>query len=102
MDTNNIVSTEPLDLASGRHFNDSAIRVYALGCSVAIKGGRFTRVGEDFMDEVKADAEALIRGIRLEFPIQMHEPVATNLTFTTGALVDRLQEVLNGAIARLI
>ncbi|SRR6266568_1931787 len=94
--------TGPLDLSSGRHFNDSAIRAYALGCSVAIKGGKFTRVSEEFVDEVKADVEGLIRGLRTAFPVQMHDPVATNLTFTTGALLDRVQEALNGAIARLI
>lgn len=97
-----------LDLSTGRHFNDSAIRAHALACSVAIKGGKFTRVSEDFIEEVHADIEALIREIKNKYPATMHEPVracdarGTDYTFTTGALLDRTQEALNGAIGRLI
>ena len=100
---NDIKTTEPLDLASGRHFNDSAIRQHALACSVEIKCGKFTRVGQDFIDEVHADVEALIRDIRNKYPLTLHQEVATGgATFTTGALMDRLQEAVNGAIGRLI
>jgi len=96
-------ATAPLDLASGRHFNDSAIRAHALACSVAVKGGKFTRVSQEFIDEVHADIEALIREVRNKYPITVHEPVNTgDATFTTGALLDRVQEAINGAIGRLI
>lgn len=99
MDTENI---EPLDLASGRHFNDSAIHSHALACSKACKGGKFTRVGQDFIDEVHADVEAIVRELRGKYPPQIHGPVSCDVNFITGALMDRLQEALNGAIARMI
>ena len=107
MDTENekqtvVDSSEPLDLASGRYFNDSALHQHALECSVAVKNGKFTRVGQDFMDEVHADVEAFIRELRNKWPVQIHDPVPCELTFTTGALMDKVQGVLNDAIARLI
>jgi len=101
MDSNEKTS-EPLDLSSGRHFNDSAIRAHALACSLAIKHGKFTRVGQDFIDEVQADVEALIREVRNKWPVQVHAPVPHALTFTTGALMDRVQEAINEAVSRLI
>lgn len=99
MDTS---SNEPLDLSTGRHFNDSAIREHALACSVAIKGGKFTRVGQDFIDEVHADIESIIRDWNNKFPLNNHAPVSSDATFTTGALMARVQEALNGAVRRLV
>lgn len=90
------------DNASGRHFNGSAIRAHALECSNKIKGGKFTRVGQDFIDEVQADIECLVREIKNKYPVQVHEPVPCDLKFTTGALMDRIEEALNLAIPRLI
>jgi hypothetical protein len=96
--------SQPLDLSTGRHFNDTAIREHALACSVAIKGGKFTRVGQDFIDEVHADIESIIRDWNNKFPLNNHAPVSNYdaFTFTTGALMSRVQEALNGAIRRLV
>lgn len=90
--------------ASGRHYNDSAIHQHALQCSNQVKGGKFTRVGQDFIDEVHADVDSLLRRIKnVDWPVQIHEPVdAGELNFVTGALMDRFQEAVNLAIARLI
>lgn len=106
MDNNDNCKSETtsLDLSSatGRYFNDTAIRDHALECSKRLKGGKFSRVGQDFIDEVHADIECFVRAIRKQWPCFVHEQIQTEVTFTTGALLDRIQPVLNEAIARLI
>lgn len=95
-----------IDLASGRFLNESAIHAYALECSASCKAGKFTRVGEDFIDEVKADVESWIRGIRQQWknstPFDGAPTAEEPLTFTTGALLEKIQPELNEAIGRLI
>lgn len=96
------ISEEPLDLASGRYLNESAIRSHALKCSQTYRAGRFTRVGEGFMNEVKADVESWIRAQRLTHPT-LHPALPTEEnTFTTGALFDRMASIVNDVIARII
>lgn len=81
--------------------NRSAVKKHALICSFARKGGRFTRVGEDFLIEVEVDVEALVRKALVTGYIT-EASVKTEDTFVTGALVDRLKEVLNTAVAQII
>lgn len=83
------------------NLNISALKKHALACSVARKNGRFTRVGQDFLDEVEADVEALVRKT-LATGFMAEASVKTEDTFVTGALVDRLKEVLNTAVAQII
>ena len=96
---------EPLDLATGRYLNESAIHSYALHCSAKYKAGKFQRVGQDFIDEVKADVESWIRGIRQQWknasPLDGETP-DDQVIFTTVALMEKIQPELNAAIARLI
>lgn len=83
--------------------NQSAIRKHALDCSAKTRGGKFTRVGQDFLDEVEAEVEALVREIRNKYPISgFHPEVITDEGFVTGPLLERIREPLNRAIARLI
>lgn len=90
------------DLASGRYLNESAIHTHALKCSQTYRAGKFTRVGGDFIDEVKADVEALLRELRNKYPT-LHPALPTEQsTFVTGALTDRVVSILNEAIGRLI
>lgn len=89
-------------LATLRVLNESAIREHALECSKKFRAGKFTRVGQDFLDEVHADVEALVRNVRNSSPTSLHDPLPTELTFTTGALVDKVQEALNGLVGRII
>ena len=95
---------EPIDLASGRFLNETAIREHALRCSAKYKGGRFTRVGQDFLDEVSADVEAMIRELRNRYPTRIFEPLEPdeNRSCVVGALSDRLSLEMNRAICRLI
>jgi len=96
------MNDEALDLASGRYLNESAIRAHALDCSAKFKGGKFTRVGQDFIDEVKIDVEGLIRDLRGKYKPRLFPPHVGEQTFTTGALMERIQHELNLAIGRLI
>jgi hypothetical protein len=92
----------PIDLASGRFVNETAIKQHALNCSKQFRAGRFTRVGQDFMDEVKADVEQLVRELRKKYPLVMHEELPQDLNFTTGALLGRVQNEVEHCIARII
>lgn len=94
-------NNEPVDLATGRHLNESAIRQHALRCAETYRAGRFKRVGQDFIDEVQADVEALVRNVKNNSSC-VNPPLAPEVTFTTGALMDRVQEALNGTIGRII
>lgn len=94
---------EPLDFSSLRYLNESAIREHALRCSAKFRAGRFTRVGEDFLDEVKADVERLVRELRGRFPT-FHEALEpdANTSCVTGLLCDKLARELNRTVCRLI
>jgi hypothetical protein len=94
----------PLDLSSGRFLNETAIRDHALRCSARFKGNRFTRVGQDFLDEVQADVEMLVRNVRNQCTTTLHEPLEPdeNTSCVTGALSDKVMTELNRLICRMI
>lgn len=94
--------SEPIDLMSTRMINETALREHALKCSETYRCGKFTRVGQDFIDEVKTDVEVWLRELRGKAPT-LHsaiDPGEENLL--SGALVERVAKELNRAIARLI
>jgi hypothetical protein len=95
-------NSEVLDIASGRYLNESAIKEHALECSKKFRTGKFTRCGTDFIDEVKADVESVIRELRNKHAVKLHEPLETELVFTTGALCDKIQPELNAMVRRII
>lgn len=97
-------NSEPLDLASGRNLNESAIYSHAVRCSCRFRANHFTRVGQDFIDEVKADVEAHIRAMRNLVPTPLHEPLEPDqdLCFTTGVLSDKIMFEMNRLIGRII
>lgn len=82
--------------------NVAAIKEHALRCSKHFRAGKFTRVGEDFIEEVFTDVECLVRELRNKYPVSMHDPLETTLAFTKGALMDKIQHELNRGIGRLI
>ena len=94
--------SEIIDLASGRYLNESAIREYALQCSKECRAGKFTRVGSEFIDEVKADVEAVVRSMRALHSTLDKPAVATTAVFLTGALLDKVSIELNNVTARII
>ena len=96
------MSGEVIDISTQRYLCESAIKAHALRCSARFKANRFTRVGEDFVDEVKADVEAFLRELRAKSPTQSFEPLPQDETFVTGLLRDRAGQLMDDWIARLI
>lgn len=97
----------PLDLASLRFLNEKAIREYALRCSARFRANKFTRVGEDFIDEVKADVEATVRELRKQCATTLHAPLYAQTVedppdFVTGAMLRKIEVEFNGIVARII
>lgn len=93
---------ELIDISSGRFLNESALRSHALRCSARFRANKFTRVGEDFINEVKADVEAVLRELREKAKPQLHEPLEPQETFVTGLLQDRATEILNSLVGRIV
>lgn len=93
---------DDVELATLRLLNESAIKTFALECSRTFRAGKFTRVGEDFVDEVIADVETFIRKLRGTNWTSPHDPLETKLVFTTGALSDKVMLELNRVIGRII
>ncbi len=98
------MSEEFIDLATLRLLNESAIHEHALACSKQFRAGKFTRVGEDFQNEVRADVEAFLRELRNKWPVSIDPvlPLPESSCCVTGALSDKVMAALNDAIARLI
>lgn len=86
---------------SERLLNETAIREHALKCSKTYRAGKFTRVGQDFVEEVQIDVESLVRNIA--FKDQTQDAVLPiEGKFTTGALLAKIEDNLNGLIGRII
>ena len=101
--------SDSIDVSTGRFLNESAIHEHALRCSASFRANRFTRVGKDFVDEVRADVEAAIRAMRNSHPTQLHDPLSrtnpensTTAVFTRGADTVKLWKEFNDLIARII
>ena len=92
----------PLDISSARYLNEAAIREHALECSANFRANTFTRVGEDFMNEVKADVEAALRELRNKTSTRMYPPLATAKIFVTGLFQERAGEIFNDLVGRII
>lgn len=98
-----VVPDATLDLASLRFLNKSAIKQHALSCAARTRP-KFTRVGQDFIDEVEADVESFVRGLRTD---SMKDVAASPVLepmddFLTGALIEKLKPIINRQIARII
>jgi len=86
-----------------RIVNEKAIREHALACSAKFRNGKFTRVGQDFVDEVLADVEAIVRKLNSDYPT-LHTPLPLNnaASLVTRNLLDKIADALNESLARLI
>lgn len=87
-----------------RYLNSSAIKAHALQCSKTLRAGLFKRVGQDFIDDVQAEAERLIREIRSKYQPPVHALVSpeAGTKFVTGAFIKVAEEILNDAVPRII
>lgn len=100
------MTTETQEVATTRLLNESAIREHALRCSKTYRANKFTRVGQDFMDEVHVDIDNLVRNVRNQFPT-LHPPlhndgIEVGYRFVTGNLIQKINGELERAIGRLI
>lgn len=97
------VTQNPVSRSNGL-FNRTAIRAHALKVSRQTRNGKFTRVSNEFIDNVVAAVEAKIRS----FPAGLHNaPLGQvdpdeGVSFLTGAGRARLAEQFNVWIAREI
>lgn len=94
--------TAPVICSTGRLLNESAIRKHALECSKRFRAGKYTRVGEEFLNEVIADVESLVRELRARYSNTVHPAMPPESNFVTGALMDKIAEELNNTIGRLV
>lgn len=84
--------------------NISAVKKFSLAVSAAKRNGKFTRVGSEFIAELEGEVEAIIRDLRnTRFPVPAEDQLTPeNANFVTGAMVEKLREALNNAVARII
>lgn len=75
--------------------NRSAVKAYALKVSRELKCGKFTRVGECFLDQIEAEVEAAIRSLTPASASWEPPKPEDDRTFVTGAAVDKLMEKLH-------
>lgn len=91
METDNTTSTRGPQSV----INRSAVKAFALKVSKERRAGKFTRVGEDFLDQIEAEVEAVIRGISgLAQWDQFVKPDESLRGLTTGAALDKVREKL--------
>jgi len=82
--------------------NIAAVKRHALNCSNLFRSGKFHRVGEDFLTEIEAGAEAMVRGIGSAQKTTLHDPAATEEDFLTPELREAILREANALIGRLI
>lgn len=88
---------------SARYLNVSAVKEHALKCSKQNRAGTFTRVSEEFITDIQAEVEALVRRFNSLFQPAVHAVVDTgDVKFVTGELMDKTREAMNQCIARMI
>lgn len=75
--------------------NRSAVKSYALKVSKDLKCGKFTRVGECFLDQIEAEVEAAIRSLTPATSSWEPPKPEDDRTFVTGAAIDKLMEKLH-------
>lgn len=82
--------------------NQAAVKRHALECSKRFKNGKFSRVGTDFLDDIDATVEAVVRKFAAIHPVVADAPLITCDDFTTPELREALVREFNCAIARII
>jgi len=81
--------------------NRSAVKAFALGISAERKGGKFTRVSEDFLTSVEAEVESFIR--KLNPTVGIHgAPPNGEQTFVTRLAREKLESRLNDVTRAII
>lgn len=94
---------EPATLSRGPQsiINRSAVKAYALKVSKERRAGKFTRVGESFLEQIEAQAESVIRQVVVGEPVDIVQPEDDRL-FVTGAALDKFQAKFNERVRAII
>jgi hypothetical protein len=95
------MSAEVIIASETPQLNGTAIKAHALLCSKTYRACKFTRVGQDFIDEVFTDVECILRELRNKYST-LHPALPAESGFVKGATLDKLQVELDGVIARMI
>lgn len=96
------------------HFNETAIKDFGLRCSKIYRAGKFTRTGQDFLDELYIDIENVLRELRNKGINTIHpalgqgqaasptDPTPDDVHLIKGAFLEVLETVFNQMICRMI
>jgi hypothetical protein len=84
-----------------RIMNVAAVKTTALGFSKKFRAGKFERVGSDFLEEVEADIESIVRMINNTQPAEEIKDIPA-MTFVSGAFMEKIETAINALVMRKI
>lgn len=82
--------------------NRSTTHDFALACSLHMRAGKFKRVGEDFLAEMEAELEAIIRRIDPGAEPDRMPAIPEASFIVQSEVLPSIIEKLNSAIAKVI
>lgn len=83
--------------------NRNAVKNYALECSEAMRAGKFTRVGESFLEEIEMEVESAIRGINQTLAVDRQPRAFDDIEFVhPNAVIDAVMRALNNRVKMTI
>lgn len=91
-----------MDILTDRMMNVKSVKAFALECSEKTRAGKFTRVGQEFLDEVETGLEVLVRTINGLQPVETTVEAPEDMTFVSGQFMKKMQVAVNAAVARMI
>lgn len=85
----------------------SSVKEYALACSKAHRAGKFKRVSQEFLDDIEAEVDCLIRQIESKVREPLHpDPLSPglekSLRVIPGYALDKAHERLEAAVRKII
>jgi hypothetical protein len=85
----------------------SSVKEYALACSKANRAGKFKRVSQEFLDDIEAEVDCILRQIESKVREPLHAPppglgLADSLRCITGFAAEAAHKRLEAAIRKII
>ena len=83
---------------------ESNVKRYALACSSQNRAGKFTRVSGEFLTNIEADIDSLIRQIesKVREPLNPAPQGVEELRLITGHALDKCRDRLEAALRKII
>jgi hypothetical protein len=78
------------------------VRLYALACSKANRAGKFKRVSPEFLDNIEAEVDCLLRQIESKVGTPLHPLPPDEYNLVTGFALERAHERLERAVRKII